>query len=83
MAKTYAQIRKQITARILAACPLHQAAIKAGVASYPVPLCNAGYTGHHRATTTGRCVDCARFYRLKVKELKAAAKAAAKGATPT
>jgi hypothetical protein len=76
MAKTYSQIGKQIQARILAVCPLHQAAIKAGVPSYPVPLCNAGFTGHHLATTTGRCVDCARLYRVKVKNQKAAAAAA-------
>jgi len=54
--------------RFLANSPEHQAAVAAGLASYPaVPVCNGGFTGHHRRVSTGRCIECSRASVLRDK----------------
>ncbi len=54
--------------RFLDKSPDHQAALAAGLDSYPaLPRCYGGFEGHHRKTATGRCIECAKASHLKDK----------------
>jgi len=46
----------------------HQAALAAGLESYPAePTCFGQFKGHHIKTATGRCIECAAASRLRDK----------------
>ena len=46
----------------------HQAALAAGLASYPaLPTCYGRFVGHHIKTATGRCIECAKASHLRDK----------------
>jgi len=54
--------------RFLDQSPDHQAAIKAGLESYPAePTCFGRFEGHHIKTANGRCIECAKASHLKDK----------------
>ncbi len=54
--------------RFLDKSPDHQAALAAGLSSYPaLPTCYGRFAGHHIKTATGRCIECAKASRLREK----------------
>ena len=52
--------------RFLSKSADHQAAVKAGLESYPaLPTCYRKFEGHHIKTVTGRCIECSRASSAK------------------
>lgn len=52
--------------RFLSKSADHQAAIKAGLESYPaLPTCYGRFEGHHIKTANGRCIECAKASSAK------------------